>query len=427
MTLQERDKQYLWHPFTAFGEDDPLLITSAEGVYLHTHDGRKIVDAISSWWVNLHGHSHPIIAKAIAEQAQKLEHVMFAGFTHEPAILLAENLLSILPKNQSKIFLSDNGSTAVEVALKMAIQFWYNQNITNKKKVIAIEGSYHGDTFGSMSVGARDIFITPFNPYLFSVEFIEFPSQEKENQVIEQFKKLVCKGDVGVFIFEPLVQGASGMRIYRPEVLDELMAIARDQGVVCIADEVFTGFGRTGKIFASDYLKTSPDLIAMSKGLTGGALPLGATSCSRRIEEVFRDSSANKTFYHGHSYTGNPMSCAAANASIKILLSAECQNSINRISHSFNDFALRYRQTDNRLKSAQRLGCILSLELESSSATSYQNPLRKEIYRHFLSRHILLRPLGNILYVTPPYVTPSSVVENILYEIESFIHNSSRK
>jgi adenosylmethionine---8-amino-7-oxononanoate aminotransferase len=423
MTLQERDRQYLWHPFTAFGEDEPLLITSAEGVYLHTHDGRKIVDAISSWWVNLHGHSNPTIARAIAEQAQKLEHVMFAGFTHEPAIHLAENLLSILPKNQSKIFLSDNGSTAVEVALKMAIQFWYNQNITNKKKVIAIEGSYHGDTFGSMSVGARDIFITPFNPYLFSAEFIEFPSLEKENQVIDQFKKLINKDDVGVFIFEPLVQGASGMRIYRPEVLDELIAIAQGHGVVCIADEVFTGFGRTGKNFASDYLRFSPDLIAMSKGLTGGALPLGATSCSKRIEEVFQDSSATRTFYHGHSYTGNPMSCAAANASIKILLSAECQNNVDRISLSFRDFVLRHHQNDNRVKSINSLGCILSIELASSSTTAYQNPLRKEMYRHFLSKDILLRPLGNILYVAPPYVTPDSVIQNILCEIESFIHN----
>lgn len=423
MTLQERDKKFLWHPFTSFGEDEPLLITSAEGVYLHTEDGRKIIDAISSWWVNLHGHANPVIARAIADQAQKLEHVMFAGFTHEPAIRLAETLLGILPTNQSKIFLSDNGSTAVEVALKMAIQFWHNQNIVNKRKVIAIEGSYHGDTFGSMAVGARDVFVTPFNPYLFSVEFIEFPTREKEDQVIEQFKTLVRKGDVGIFIFEPLVQGASGMRIYRPEVLEELMFISQQHGVVSIADEVFTGFGRTGKTFASDYLKTPPDLIAMSKGLTGGALPLGATSCSTRIEEVFQDGAATKTFYHGHSYTGNPIACAAANASIEMLLSANCQNNINRISQSFRNFVSTYHEKDDHIKCTKSLGCILSLELTSSEVTSYQNPLRKEMYRHFLSKNILLRPLGNILYITPPYVMPDKVLESILFEIRSFVEN----
>ena len=422
MTLQEKDKKYIWHPFTAHQEEEPLLITATEGVYLHTHDGRKIIDAISSWWVNLHGHSNPIIAKAIADQAGTLEHVIFAGFTHEPAILLAENLLSILPKNQSKIFFSDDGSTAVEVALKMAIQYWHNQNITNKKRVIAIEGSYHGDTFGSMSVGARDIFITPFNQYLFEVDFIDFPYQEKEKEVIDDFKNLVKKGDVGVFIFEPLVQGASGMRIYRAELLDELISIAHQHNVICIADEVFTGFGRTGKYFASDHLKNKPDLISLSKGVTGGILPLGVTSCSEQVEKVFQDSSASKTFYHGHSYTGNPLACAAANASFSLLTNQDCQNRINLISSRFIDFVASIKK-NIRVKSAQSLGAILSIELVTPENTAYQNPLRKEIYNYFLSKNILLRPLGNIIYVVPPYTISNLELGEVLFEIEKFIRS----
>jgi adenosylmethionine---8-amino-7-oxononanoate aminotransferase len=424
MTLQEKDKKYIWHPFTAYQEEEPLLITSAEGVYLHTHDGRKIIDAISSWWVNLHGHCNPIIIKAIAEQASKLEHVIFAGFTHEPAIQLAENLLSILPKNQSKVFLSDDGSTAVEVALKIAIQYWHNQNITNKKRVIAIEGSYHGDTFGSMSVGARDIFIAPFNPFLFDVDFIDFPFEAKEDEVIESFKKLVEKGDVGIFIFEPLVQGASGMRIYRPELLNELVSIAHQQNIICIADEVFTGFGRTGKYFASDYLKDKPDIIALSKGVTGGILPLGVTSCSEHIEKAFQDISASKTFYHGHSYTGNPLACAAANASYSLLTNLECQNKITSISSQLKNFSSSIKN-HNRVKSAQSLGTILSVELETKEKTSYQNPLRKEIYNYFLSKNILLRPLGNIIYVVPPYVISNKELDSVLSEIEKFVNDSA--
>jgi adenosylmethionine-8-amino-7-oxononanoate aminotransferase len=422
MTLQEKDKKYIWHPFTAYQEEDPLLITSAEGVYLHTHDGRKIIDAISSWWVNLHGHSNPVIAKAIAHQASKLEHVIFAGFTHEPAILLAENLLSILPKNQSKIFLSDDGSTAVEVALKMAIQYWHNQNITNKTRVIAIEGSYHGDTFGSMSVGARDVFITPFNNYLFEVDFIDFPYQEKETEVIDDFKKLVKKGDVGVFIFEPLVQGATGMRIYRAELLDELISIAHQHNVICIADEVFTGFCRTGKYFASDHLNNQPDIIALSKGVTGGILPLGVTSCSEKVEKVFQDSSASKTFYHGHSYTGNPLACAAANASFSLLTNQDCQDRINLISSKFINFAASIKKNKS-VKSIQSLGTILSIEMVTPENTAYQNPLRKEIYNYFLTKNILLRPLGNIIYVVPPYTISNLELDEVLSEIEMFIRS----
>jgi adenosylmethionine---8-amino-7-oxononanoate aminotransferase len=421
MTLQEKDKKYIWHPFTSLeSEEEPLLIDSAEGVYLHTADGRKIIDAISSWWVNLHGHSHPAIIKAITEQAAKLEHVIFAGFTHQPAITLAENLLSILPKNQSKIFFSDNGSTAVEVGLKLAIQYWHNQGIYTKGKVVALEGAYHGDTFGSMSIGARDSFNIPFEKYLFEVDFIDFPTLQNEQKIISDFKKLIETGEVGIFIFEPLVQGASGMRMYTPEILDQFIAIAQQNNVVCIADEVFTGFGRTGKLFASDYLINKSDILAISKGITGGSLPLGVTSCSEKISNAFQSNQTSKTFYHGHSYTANPIACATANASFSLLVTDECQLNRNRIEEKFKKFKVEL-SNHPALKEVRTIGAIFAIELLSSETTSYTNPLRKKIYSFFLSSGILLRPLGNVLYIVPPYIITDSELEFIFIKVKSFL------
>src|ERR1051325_3204773 len=252
-SLQTDDHNNIWHPFSPIVGEPPIVIRSAKGIYLVTEDGKKIIDGISSWWVNIHGHSHPTIAEAIYKQAKELEHVIFAGFTHPPAIELSQKLLSILPSSQSKIFFSDNGSTAVEVALKMAIQYWHNVG-TPKKKVIAIEGAYHGDTFGSMSVGDRGLFTDPFKHHLFDAEFIPFPDGKNDDDVIDRFSKLVKTGDVFGFIYEPLVQGAAGMRMYSPSLLSQLLKIAKRSKVLCIADEVFTGFGRTGRLFASEYL-----------------------------------------------------------------------------------------------------------------------------------------------------------------------------
>lgn len=417
--LLKKDKKVVWHPFTPLlGSPDPLLVTSADGVYLHTPDGRRIIDAISSWWVNLHGHAHPVIAKAISEQAATLEHVIFAGFTHEPAIKLAENLLSILPKNQSKIFYSDNGSTAVEVALKLAVQYWHNRGM-EKKKVIAIKGGYHGDTFGSMSVGDRGPFTAPFSSYLFDVNYIDFPDNENTETVLQQFKTLADSEQVGAFIFEPLVQAAAGMRIYSADVLNKLVAAAQAHDIVCIADEVFTGFGRTGKLFATDYLNLSPDIIALSKGLTGGALPLGATSCSSRIAEAFQNEDFTKTFFHGHSYTANPIACAAANASFQLLNNAECFNNIARISEKHKTF-LEKIGDDKIVRNVRSLGTIAAIELRSGES-SYFNDLRKTIYPYFLEQNILLRPLGNVIYILPPYVINDETLDRIYECILGFL------
>jgi adenosylmethionine-8-amino-7-oxononanoate aminotransferase len=416
-----RDKQHIWHPFTPLIDaEDPIMITSAEGVYLNTYDGRKIIDAISSWWVNLHGHSNPFIAKAIALQASVLEHVIFAGFTHEPAIKLAENLLKILPNNQSKIFYSDNGSTAVEVSLKMAMQYWFNKGIHTKKNIIALKGAYHGDTFGAMSIGDRSIFTDPFAPYLFDVKFIDFPDQNGAAKALSQFKKIIASEDVAAFIFEPLVQAASGMRIYEAVVLDELIQLAKEKNVICIADEVFTGFGRTGKLFASHYLNNKPDIITLSKGLTGGTMPLGVTACSNEIIEAFQTSDFTKTFFHGHSYTANPLACATANASFELLTNEQCQKNILRISSMHLDFKGSI-ETHPSIQQIKTLGTILAIEIKNNEATSYSNSIRKGIYKYFLGRNILLRPLGNIIYILPPYVISNDELKSIYKEIKTFL------
>ena len=416
----EKDRQNIWHPFTPLiGGADPIMITSAKGIYLHTHDGRKIIDAVSSWWTNLHGHSNPHIAAAIARQANNLEHVIFAGFTHEPAIKLSENLLTILPKNQSKIFFSDNGSTAVEVGIKMALQYWYNKG-TPKKKVIAMNGSYHGDTFGSMSVGERNIFTDPFSKHLFDVDFIDFPTRENEEIVLTHFYELIKKNDVAAFIVEPLVQGAGGMRMYSPAILDKLFSAARSHEVVCIADEVFTGFGRTGKNFASQYLTLTPDIMALSKGLTGGTLPLSITTCSEEIIQAFRTDDFTKTFFHGHSYTGNPLACAVANASFELLMKMECQDAIQRIAASHEQFR-NEMSVHPAIKDARCLGTILALEIKNDEDTSYSNAIRKKIYPYFLEQGILLRPLGNVIYIVPPFVIKNDELQIIYHSIKKFL------
>jgi adenosylmethionine-8-amino-7-oxononanoate aminotransferase len=418
--LSEKDRAYIWHPFTSLGDNaTPLIITKGEGIYLHTHDGRKILDAVSSWWVNLHGHGNPYIAKAVAEQAFKLEHVIFAGFTHEPAIRLSENLLSILPEGQSKVFFSDDGSTAVEVGLKMAFQYWHNQSL-NKNKVIAIAGAYHGDTFGSMSVGDRGTFTAPFRSHLFETDFIDFPKEENRFDILNHFKKLVDSEDVAAFIFEPLLQGAAGMRMYSAEFLDDLIEYAQAKDVICIADEVLTGFGRTGKLFASDYLRYKPDIVALSKGLTGGVLPLGVTTCNQKILSAFQTEDVTKTFFHGHSYTANPIACAAANASFELLVNPQCQENIQRISDKHRKFREEIRD-HHRITEVRSLGTIMALELRTDENSNYMNSIRKKIYSSFLDRNILLRPLGNVIYILPPYIIQDEELEFIYRSISEFL------
>lgn len=423
--LQAEDQNNIWHPFSPIVGEPPVVIKSAKGIHLITEDGRKIIDGISSWWVNIHGHSHPAIAEAIYKQAKELEHVIFAGFTHPPAIELSQKVLSILPSNQSKVFFSDNGSTAVEVALKMAIQFWHNKG-TPKRKVVAIEGAYHGDTFGAMSVGDRGLFTEPFSKHLFDAEFIPFPDGKNDDTVIARFTELVSHNDVFAFIYEPLVQGAAGMRMYSPALLSQLMKIAKGKDVLCIADEVFTGFGRTGRIFASDHLELRPDLVAISKGLTGGTMALGITSCTPEIFEAFESNELSKTFFHGHSFTANPIACASANASYDLLMTEDCKKRIDIICALQSAF--RNKMKDHpRLNDVRVRGTILALEVKTGSTTSYGNSLKFEIYRFFMGKGILLRPLGNVIYFLPSYAFTESDIALVHQSIEEFLIKSERR
>lgn len=420
--LLTKDKKLLWHPFTPLiGSEDNLLITRAEGARLYTSGGREIIDAIASWWVNLHGHGNPHIAQAIARQASELEHVMFAGFTHEPAIRLAENLLSILPENQAKVFFSDNGSTSIEVAVKMAIQYWHNRGVS-KSKIIALEGGYHGDTFGAMSVGSRSAFTVPFWPYLFDVDFLKLPDPTEEDGSTIEFERLISGGEVAAFIFEPVIQGAAGMRQYSAAWLDRLIDLARSSGVLCIADEVMTGFGRTGRLFASDYLNHQPDIFCLSKGITGGMLALGATTCTAAVQDAYRHKDILKTFFHGHSYTANPIACAAANASFELLTTDQCQQNITRISSSFSHFKKRVI-THHKINSVTHLGAILAIEFNSPGDTSYVNEARHELYPFFLSRNVLLRPMGNIIYIIPPYVITDEELDLVYHAILEYLRS----
>jgi adenosylmethionine-8-amino-7-oxononanoate aminotransferase len=422
MTLASRDKQAIWHPYTQMKTaDTPIAITKGEGVYLYDESGNRYIDAVSSWWVNIHGHGNKYIAEKISQQLITLEHAMFAGFTHEPAIVLAENLLRILPDNLSKIFYSDNGSTAVEVAVKMAVQYYHNQNI-KRNKIIAFEHSYHGDTFGSMSVSGRSEFTNAFSSLLFDVIHIPYPEKGMEDITIDKLKSIIDihKDNIAAFIFEPLILGAGGMLMYDATALDKLIKLCSDNNIITIADEVMTGFGRTGKLFASDYLSIKPDIICLSKGITGGTMAFGVTACCEKIYTMFLSDDKLKTFFHGHSYTANPVACAASLASLELLLNNDCMDNIARIAHRHSLFVNKLHASYN-IKSARSIGTIFAMEFETKEGTSYFNSLRDELYHFFLGKGIILRPLGNTIYIMPPYCISDADLTYIYDSIESRI------
>lgn len=418
MNLSEHDSKNIWHPFTQHQTaKNNIAIIRGEGALLYDEYGKVYIDAVSSWWTNLFGHSNPIIANAIKHQVDTLEHVIFAGFTHEPAINLAENLLKILPKNQSKVFFSDNGSTCVEVALKMAIQFWHNKGI-KKQTIIAFKNAYHGDTFGAMSVGARGLFNQPFEPFLFDVDFIELPNDENFSDVLADFQHIIQQKNVAAFIFEPLIQGSAGMLMYKHEHLDKLVEIAQHNKVICIADEVMTGFGRTGKTFATDYLQHKPDIFCLSKGITGGFLPLGITTCKQEIFDAFLSSDKLKTFFHGHSYTGNPIACAAANASLKLLNDA--QLTINNLVFWQNEFLTKLKST-TKIENLRQQGTVVAFDVKTDANSNYFNNLRDFLYDKFIARGILLRPLGNTVYILPPYIITKEQLQEVYSVIDEVL------
>jgi adenosylmethionine-8-amino-7-oxononanoate aminotransferase len=401
-TISERDQQVNWHPYTQMQTaGPPLAIVKGEGIWLTAEDGTQYLDAISSWWVNLHGHNHPYLMDAIRKQTQLLDHVIFSGFTHAPAVELSEALLTILPSSHEKIFYSDNGSTAVEVGLKMAIQYHVNRG-ANKHTIIALKDGYHGDTFGAMSAGGRGIFSTPFENHLFQVEYIDVPIIGKEDESLRQLNKIIKHHDVAGFIFEPLLQGAAGMIMYSPQILSEMIHLCNENDILTIADEVSTGFGRTGKYFAADYLSHKPDIICMSKGITGGVMALGATSATAQVYNAFLSDDKSKMFLHGHSYTGNPLACVVAKASLDLLQEDDTWTAIKRISTQHHQFVSNV-MNHPYVEDARALGVVLAVSVKSGSEESYFNYLRDRLYNFFIHRKILLRPLGNVIYIMPPY------------------------
>ncbi|GAB2476244.1 adenosylmethionine--8-amino-7-oxononanoate aminotransferase BioA [Hymenobacter qilianensis] len=412
-TLAARDHAVLWHPYTQMQTAPlPIPIVRGEGAWLYAEDGTAYLDGISSWWVNLHGHAHPRIAARVAQQLQTLEHVLFAGFTHPPAVELAEGLLEILPPNQRRIFYSDNGSTAVEVALKMALQYHHNHG-QPRRTMVAFRDSYHGDTFGAMAVSSRGAFTAPFAPLLFDVAFIDVPVPGREAEALAQLEALAAQGDVAAFIFEPLLLGTAGMITYTPEVLNELISCCHRHGILAIADEVMTGFGRTGRLFACDYLTERPDMVCLSKGLTGGTMALGVTSSTGPVYEAFLSDDKMKTFFHGHSYTANPVACAAGLASLELLREPACTANLARISAAHQAFAAEITGQPG-VRAVRLLGTVVGIEFEEQATTSYFSSLRDELYQLALQRRVILRPLGNIIYIMPPYCTNDAELD-LLY------------
>ncbi len=405
----------IWHPFTNAALDPaPLPVQRAEGAYLYTRDGRKIIDAISSWWVNLHGHANPRIADAVAAQSRKLEHVIMAGFTHEAAEELAERLAKWLPPELTHMFFSDDGSTAVEVALKMAVQHFGNLSRPEKNEIVALMHGYHGDTAGAMSVSDE-------SPFTASFQFMRYPVHrvhsaycyrcpvglKRENchiDCVQQLESLLAeRGDrVAAVIIEPLLQGAGGMIVHPVEFLQKVRAVCTKHDVLLIADEVLTGFGRTGKMFACGLADVVPDLMCLSKGLTGGFMPMAVTLCSDPVASAFRSENRMHTFYHGHSYTGNALACAAANASLQIFDDEPVFDRIATISKIHGE-RLGYLRGLHQVGDTRQIGTMAAVELLADDP-GYLSGLRPRIYRFFLERGVLFRPLGNVVYVLPPYV-----------------------
>jgi len=425
MSIVKDDKQYLWHPFTQMKTaPSPLPIVKGQGAYLYSEEGKSYLDGIASWWTNLHGHSHPYIAQAIYEQSLQLEHVLFADCTHPSATTLAKRLLALLPKKFSKVFYSDNGSTAVECALKMAFQYWFNLDPnTKKKKVICFTGSYHGDTFGAMSASGKNDFNKPFWSHLFPVAMLDVPTPQTEEKILKEFLLLIERDDVACFLFEPLVLGAGGMRMYCPLALDKLITLCKKHNVLTIADEVMTGFGRTGSLFACEYLTSLPDIICLSKGITGGFLPLAATVCTEEIFHAFLGDTLHQALLHGHSYTANPLACTSALASLDLLLDPSCLLQRTMIAHNHAMFCQKW-QNHPKLVRCESLGTILALEYKVDDS-SYFSRLRDQLYLFFLSKGILLRPLGNVLYVLPPYCITSDELHRIYHYISHTLEGLS--
>lgn len=401
----------VWHPFTQHATaSPPIEVASAQGAYLITPDMDFILDAISSWWVVTHGHCHPKIVAAVAEQAGRLDQVIFAGCTHEPAENLAKALVELAPDGLRHVFYSDSGSTAVEVALKMALGYWRNIGAA-RKRIVALEHAYHGDTVGTMSAGARSVFNAPYEPFLFDVTRLPFPSAGAEQETLDAFEA-ACKAEpVAALIVEPLILGAGGMLTWKADTLSELRRMCDRHGVLLIADEVMTGWGRTGTLFACEQADVVPDILCLAKGLTGGHLPLAATLCKPAIFEAHFSTDRSKTFFHSSSYTANPIACAAGLANVQIWQDEPVLERVQALAE-MHDRRMARTGVDNAFTNLRQCGTIVALDLEVEDA-GYLAGAGPRLMQHFLARGILLRPLGNTIYVMPPYCVTSDELDSV--------------
>ncbi len=401
----------IWHPFTQHAvAPDPIEISRADGCRLYTTSGRTIIDAISSWWVITHGHCHPKIIQAISAQAEQLDQVIFAGFTHEPAERLAHELVALAPEGLTHVFYSDSGSTAVEVALKMALGHFHNRG-EKRTRILALEHAYHGDTVGTMAAGARGVFNAAYQPLLYDVTRVPFPTAGKEQATFDAIESACRSADVAALIVEPLILGAGGMLTYSAKALAEMARITRHHGALFIADEVMTGWGRTGTLFACEQAGISPDLLCTAKGLTGGAIPLAATLASEEIFASHYSQDRNKTFFHSSSYTANPMACAAAVANVQIWRTEPVLERITNLVE-LQRTQLALLATQSAFTNTRQLGTITALDITVPDG-GYLAGIGPKLQREFLNLGVLLRPLGNTVYVMPPYCISPSELEAV--------------
>ncbi len=426
MDWLDLDAAHVWHPYTQMATaPPPLPVVRAEGVYLHLADGRRLLDGISSWWVNIHGHNHPRLNRALAQQAERLAQVIFAGFTHEPAARLAGELARRAPRGLPRVFYSDDGSTAVEVALKMAVQSFRQRGETQRRLFVAFDDAYHGDTFGAMAAGGVTPFHGVFSDLFFEVRRAATPVSRARGSVSPSLAEILdSEGErVAAVIVEPILQGAGGMLISPPEFLAEIRRETTRHGIPLIADEIFTGFGRTGRMFACEHADITPDLLCVSKALTGGYLPLAATLASEEIYSAFLSSDRSRTFFHGHSYTGNALACAVALESLALFDEEDRLNRIGEISALFSerlDHLAKHSRLGSRIAQVRALGGLAAIELVSERG-GYLEPLGPRLAAAFLERGLLLRPLGNVLYFLPPYVITNDEIARGFDTIEEVL------
>ncbi|MFK7813325.1 MAG: adenosylmethionine--8-amino-7-oxononanoate transaminase [Maribacter sp.] len=416
--LSERDKKHLWHPLTQHKLHPEMLpIVKAKGAVLYDSEGNEYIDGIASWYTTIYGHCNPAIIEAMTQQMQELDFVMFSGFTHQPAIELSEQLIQILPENQEKIFFNDNGSTAIEAGIKMALQFYHNKG-DKRDTLIAFEDGFHGDTFGAMSASGLSSYNGPFEDFLLKVERIPVPQEDNIEEVDAILDAVLKANSCAAFIFEPLVQGAAGMKFHSAEGLDRLIQKCKERSVLTIADEIMTGFGKTGKNFASGYLKHKPDIICLSKALTAGMFPLSITSCSLEVYNAFLSDELSKGFFHAHTFSAHPLGCAAALAGLKLLNSSEILERRSYIEKAHQEFVDEIKNHES-VEEVRSLGVVLAIDLKVQS--DRYGSLRDTLYKHFMKQGVNLRPLGNTIYTLPPFIITDEQLRKVYDSIKDVL------